>query len=415
MPSVKIAALVLALTLFSPPGYSSFLMIATLILVAPYSLVWLSGGRRYSVGGVPFKPYRLILIAYILLILTSIFFNGRLFVYQDYAEVLLVAKYAGAFYLFYSASRNYNNFQKLTKVFSVICFIYLSLNIIQIFDYYLGSPFGGFYSLYTPDHHQYATEILRERGEANRFTGLSGNPNSHGAMLLVILLAIICTSTERRIDHLLAMVCIVLILFSQSRTTLIAACATLVFVLIRSKWTVTIFIKMTISLIFLVMIAYFTVISLNLTFVTSIFNQGLTESESLSVRVENWITLLRMIEENPIFGYAPRQEFFALERINADSEYILTAWRYGLIGFMAAMAIFFYPLLQAYRESRKSSRFRLTLVSLTLITLIIGFTNVTLSDSRFSIIYAFVLGVAMGRKDGENDFVRLLGNNRRTM
>lgn len=75
----------------------------------------------------------------------------------------------------------------------------------------------------------------------------------------------------------------------------------------------------------------------------------------------------------------------------------------------------FYPLLQAYRESRKSSRFRLTLVSLTLITLIIGFTNVTLSDSRFSIIYAFVLGVAMGRKDGENDFVRLLGNNRRTM
>lgn len=397
MPSTKVLAIIVSVALFTPSRYSLFLTMSIFFLAAPYFLLWIFRGSSSSIGSAPNYRYRSLIILYFLMILASIVVNGRILVYQDYMEMVSVIKFAGTFYLSYSIARDPKGFYRLTRIFVVIVSIYLLLNAGQIFDYYFGGPFGGFYELYAVDSQKQVTEILREREEANRFTGLSGNPNSNGAILLVMLLAVVYATGESTFGKVLALTFVILILFSQSRTALIALMAIAAYMLIQARWTFFRFLRLAVPALILLIAAFIAVEALNLTFVTSIFNQNILQNESLSVRVLNWSTLIQMIEESPVFGHAPRQEFFAQEKINADSEYILTAWRYGILGLALEVLLILYPYLVACRKPQKPKKFRSTIIALTLITVVIGITNVTLSDYRYSVIYAFTLGVVFGR------------------
>lgn len=396
MNNATVGSLILALTLFTPIDYSLIYSFSVFILVFPYLIKWTSATRGSTSKNEICFNFGMICVIYSFAIFSSIIINGRIFVYQDYMEFLLLSKFFGTYYIFYLISNNSIDIKKFNKHFLFIIGIYFILCFGQIYNYYLDSSLGFFYELYTPAHHQDATDILRLRGEANRFTGLSGNPNAFGAMVLILLIAVFKFRYGTISLIVYSSVGVILLILSQSRTVFIAFTIACLLIMLRKRAR---FNRYALLLLFFLVFsaAYFASYQLNLTFISSLFDTSIITSESLEVRAFNWNRLFQMIIQNPIFGHAPRQEFFANSGFNPDSEYILTAWRYGFFGFLALVLLLIYPIRLILGNKVGSKQDRFGILILVTATLVISLTNVTFSDHRFSVIYAFVFGISMGK------------------
>lgn len=387
---------VVVITLFSPATYAAYVIYGTFILLLPY--IFMCMHKTFKASHLnSFELYNLIVFILILSMLLSIFFNNRYFIYQDYTEILVAFRIIGIIYLSYSISNNKKKFEILIPQIFAIFGFYILLGYGEILNYYYDGWLSAFYNLYKPEHHLDASEILRQRGEGNRFSGLSGNPNSQGAILCLILIYLLLFFKNKNTHLLIIGACILLIILTQSRTSFFAMSAILITAFLQKKNKLSGIIIQYGLYVFLITITILMVSKLNMTFIQSIFNQNIIEQDTIQVRLENWNSLFKMFLEKPIFGHAPQQDFFQIHKINSDNEYVLQAWRYGLVGLFIYLFMMSYPILKLIRIYYITKKVKLIIIGLFVATIIISLTNVTISDFRFSLIYSLILGVIFGQ------------------
>lgn len=397
MLKIYLSLFVLTLTLYVPSDYALSVILVTFAAVMYYGITWfihlLNASGRLGI----IESYSRILLVYICMIFASILLNSRMFIYQDYVEIVVMVRNIGVLYLFFLIGKNNLLFIKFSGAFAVFSVLYILVNVGQVYDSYAGSELSWLYSLYIPQHHLEATALLMERGEANRFTGLSGNPNAQGAIFCLLFVALSFMANRSIRGRGMIAACVMLIVLSQSRTALLALMVMLTTILgKRFTWANGGLKFVVLLMVTIPSLAWF-VNFFNLSFVASLFKVNLLEQESLLVRLENWRHLLEMIWASPLIGNAPNQEFFFRENINADSEYILVTWRYGFLGLFAYGWMVFYPLSKVWRMPDRHQSIRRVLLSLFVVVTVISVTNVTLTDYRFSIIYVMIIGLVFGR------------------
>jgi O-antigen ligase len=399
MSAVVSALLILLITLGTPFQFGSYARLAVLCFLFASTSAWacyLSDARwkRHSI-----IYYRLVVTVYASCVLLAILSNDRQFVYQEYLELVNISTLAVTVSLGFVIGQAQVTFRSFTVLFVLACSLYALVNLGLMFDAYFGGAFEWFFSIYAPDHTLYASAILSAQGEAPRWSGLWPNPNAHGAALCVLLFGLILTSRDRLWNKLLIGSYVLLVVLSQSRTAVASLALSAPLLLIAGFGRAAIVARGAFFLGFLVLACTLVVDQMNLSFVRSLIVDDMFEQPTLVIRSENWLRLLRMVMDRPLLGHSQYAEYFLEENIHADSEYVLVIWRYGLLGIAAFVALVVFPTAYAWRSPPHSGKARAVLVSLGICTFFLGLTNVTVSDYRFCVLYALVVGLCLGQID----------------
>jgi len=145
------------------------------------------------------------------------------------------------------------------------------------------------------------------------------------------------------------LLCFLLLLFTQSRTVLIAfAFSFIVFFLFYYK--VSLIIKIPV-LVILISLGAFIFMSLNLQYIIIGFQIALEgNNNSLNVRLENIASAYEAFKANPILGIGASKE--SLSSV-IDSEYALIMQRYGLLGMFAFLVLIGFLLKAAFKNRNK--------------------------------------------------------------
>ncbi len=395
---VVVAAIaVVALLLFVPFHAQTNVRALLLGLFAFYGAVrldWLTSRRLGSSG---LATYLKLLALFVACILASIVTNQRIHVYQDYVEISTVLIAGGSTILWFEIGSREKLASLFGRWFIGLCAVYLTVCAWQIVGWWTSSPFGGLYAAYATPQTVEAAALLAQRGESDRFAGLSSNPNAHAALLLLLFLAAWLTGRRRALDSALEGLCFVLVVFAQSRTGLIAMLAALSLLVasrVRSA-------EAAIGASLLVLLVIFLIVSLSrwltLTFVESVFSENIFEHNSFLLRAGRWRELLEEALRSPVFGNAPRQEHFEATGAHFDSEYLLVVWRYGLLGLAAYLLVLVGPVISVLLTKRADRLTTALSSALFAATVVIGVTNVTLSDLRFAVFHSMIVGLCFGR------------------
>jgi O-antigen ligase len=123
----------------------------------------------------------------------------------------------------------------------------------------------------------------------------------------------------------------------------------------------------------------------------SMFNGVALESQSAMGRLEAWRFLGKMILEKPVFGHGPNKDFFYENRIYSENEYVLYAWRYGIVGLTGFILLFLIPLKKAWK-SRKNYTSALLILVVVLLT-VTALTNNPFTERTILVFFALILGV----------------------
>jgi O-antigen ligase len=121
------------------------------------------------------------------------------------------------------------------------------------------------------------------------------------------------------------------------------------------------------------------------------FNGVALESQSAMGRLEAWRFLGKMILEKPVFGHGPNKDFFYENRIYSENEYVLYAWRYGIVGLTGFILLFLIPLKKAWKSREKFTSALLILV-VVLLT-VTALTNNPFTERTILVFFALILAV----------------------
>ena len=119
-------------------------------------------------------------------------------------------------------------------------------------------------------------------------------------------------------------------------------------------------------------------------------------SGSVRGRWESWELLWNMIIKHPIFGYGPNKNFFYVNRIYSENEYLLMTWRYGIIGLLFYLSIFTYPFIKFIK---KIEPYTIQAVLLILLMSISALTNNPLTEKNMMLVYIFGMSWAFNNYD----------------
>lgn len=332
-------------------------------------------------------------------ILFTIFLNKRYSQYRDYFEILKMIKFI-LFYILFS----YINWQnKFWMTFFQIVFLCLIVfNLFQYFDI-LGfnktvEPF------YSGSVHldSFGLNSLGQQG-TKRLLGTMGNPNNNAVLWAFFVCLFFITAFSVWIDYLFFLTAFVGMLSCQSRTIFIGFVIILVFNLIvrtmklRQKIWLFIMLAATFIIFFYLEKA---------TYIGSLSNTEIVKTQSVKGRMEVWSELFEMIIQKPVFGHAPFKEYFYNNNIYPESEYILIAWRYGMVGVLFFVAWLIIPALRCWRN--RQSDFFLNQLSFVIILSITAITNTPLQEPRILIMFALCSAAIFSMKNNTTSHVPVI-------
>ena len=138
-------------------------------------------------------------------------------------------------------------------------------------------------------------------------------------------------------------------------------------------------------------------------YILSLIDGNAFSGNSWNVRLKFWKELSTQVLDKPIIGHAPRKNYFYEQKRHFENEYILYLWRYGILGFILFMGVYFIPVRKAFKTARSSEISKNTLL-LIVVFAICGLTNVPLSNTTLSLLFFSYLGVfySQKNKDYEN-------------
>lgn len=327
-----------------------------------------------------------VIIGFILYILFVILYNGRQNIVQDYFEIYKLVKFLLIILLFtlINFKQFFDYWLKPTFVLVVLGNLIHYFNLLEINPilekYYDGGihiQLFGLNSLGLPD--------------MKRMVGFSGNPNINSLVFGFFTVLFFPKINKSPAQYGWFFLATFMFFLCQSRTNFIALVLIAIFVFFWNRNQVRFNLTTVGILLGSFIISFF--VSTN-SYINLLFEKKIVHNSSLLGRFETWKYLWEMIKEKPIFGHAPYKEYFYERDLYAENEFILQAWRYGILGLIAFLTTLLIPLYSALKNKRSNYSFELILFIM--LILVNCLTNTPFANPTVNVLLAILLGLYYG-------------------
>ncbi|MGI6119281.1 MAG: O-antigen ligase family protein [Desulfosporosinus sp.] len=366
-------------------------MLLTLLLIPCKTVAWNSGIQKYM----------LFLLVFMIWMLITQLGNSRLYHLSDYFEYYKMVKFgivALTFYLIY----RYKILDQaaILRTMRVIFCLVFALNMLHYFNILNYNP------IVMPF---YANELqlshfgVNSLGEADvkRMLGVLGNPNNNAIMMGFFSIYFIVHSTkqspEYKQNYILAGLAILMLLMSGSKTGVLSLVAVFAVYWLLSRMSLK-------QLLAVLGIGALSVVLINVfqfTYISSLWTVDWSANESWTGRIMVWQDLVAMIQKSPWIGYGPNKEYFYIHAIYSENEYVLMAWRYGLVGLLFYLLWILLPFVSAFRQNGK--RYAQCVILFSTMLLVSAITNNPLSEPRILVLYAMLCGLMYANSEAEQE------------
>ena len=383
------SGVVLASTLLLPDFHFSASLPAfqLLDLLLPFIILLLFVQRK----SINWNVYHIFIGFFVIYILLTMAINGRLKQSRDYFEIFKFLKFGLVIILMSLTDAKHLLSLWVKPLFVILVILNLAhfFNLFN-FNYIIENYYNGGLNI------QYfgKNSLLQPAGK--RMIGLMGNPNNNAILFLIFSVLFFPFSFEKSKTTWFA-IAITMTFMCQSKTSLIALIL-LILTICFLKYTLWNWQKW-LKFLSLIAFTYFIAWMFSSQFFkypiygNSMFNGVVIESQSAMGRLEAWKFLGKMIYEKPIFGYGPNKDFFYIHHIYSENEYVLYAWRYGLIGVLMYLGFYFVPIkILVFNNKTPYSKY---IVLISILLMACASTNNPLSERNIFILFAVILGLTL--------------------
>lgn len=327
--------------------------------------------------------YWLIPLVFCLYIPVTMFINGRSHAVSDYFEIYKLIKFV-MLILFFSLL-DYRTFAQ--QWFKPIFLVLVTVNLLHFFNVFGINTF--LYDIFGGIHLEYFGLNSLKEPATKRMIGLATNPNINAVVFAFFGLYFLPLKFDSR-KLFWFTGAILLMLLCQSRTSIVALGIVLLAILVfrLSDWNVKRWGIVVGSLIGLYLLAW----ALTTNFFTYQSYSNNVVSNSAMGRLETWAYLFDMIKERPIFGYGVNKQYFYDRELYSENEYILMWWRYGIIGLLLYLAMFFTPMWHYFKQRTSGTITRHGFIFLVFI-MVVALANNPYQDRIVMVLIALMLGL----------------------
>lgn len=304
-------------------------------------------------------------------ILLSMIINGRLLVVSDYFELFKLVKFIIYIVLVYQSGYKFDD--KFLKR------LFLALVVFNCFQFF------NIFSFNTIIEPFFAAENKVDNFEKNaRLLGTLGNPNNN-SILFIFFFSLFFRKDQMvsKTNIFFLALATVLIFMCLSRTSLAAFLISVVISILLVRPS-----KVLVFSMASVFVLIFAILMSTSNYVTNAFTTNVLQNTSLLYRVAIWYKLILMILDKPLLGHAPYKEFFYNNHLFAESEFILTTWRYGFIGLF----LYLFQLVGLAISSIRRVQYNPVLM-MGICVFIAAFTNNPLNHNTINLLFAACVGL----------------------
>lgn len=356
-------------------------MLLTLLLMSSKTVIWSSSIQKYML---------FIMLFTIWMVITQLG-NDRLTSMSDYFEYYKMLKYGIVALTFYLIHKN--GILDQTDILRAIRIIFCIVFVLNISHYFNLLNYNPIVMPFYANELQLSHFGVNSLGEADvkRMLGVLGNPNNNSIMMGFFSIYFIVHSTKQSAEYkqniLLAGLAIVMLLMSGSKTGVLALVAVFVVYWILSKASI----KQLLSLLAIAVAAVVLINVFQFTYISSLWTVDWSANESWTSRINVWQNLVGMIQKSPWIGYGPNKDYFYLNTLYSENEYVLMAWRYGVVGLLFYLLWILIPFVSALRQ--KGKRYAQSVVLFSTMLFVSALTNNPLSEPRILVLYAMLCGL----------------------
>ena len=356
-------------------------MLLTLLLMSSKTVIWSSSIQKYML---------FIMLFTIWMVITQLG-NDRLTSMSDYFEYYKMLKYGIVALTFYLIHKN--GILDQTDILRAIRIIFCIVFVLNISHYFNLLNYNPIVMPFYANELQLSHFGVNSLGEADvkRMLGVLGNPNNNSIMMGFFSIYFIVHSTKQSAEYkqniLLAGLAIVMLLMSGSKTGVLALVAVFVVYWILSKASI----KQLLSLLAIAVAAVVLINVFQFTYISSLWTVDWSANESWTGRINVWQNLVGMIQKSPWIGYGPNKDYFYLNTLYSENEYVLMAWRYGVVGLLFYLLWILIPFVSALRQ--KGKRYAQSVVLFSTMLFVSALTNNPLSEPRILVLYAMLCGL----------------------
>lgn len=325
--------------------------------------------------------------------------NLRLMSMSDYFEYYKMFKFGIIALGFYLIHRHGILDQTDTlRAIRFIFYVTFALNMLHYFNILAYNP--TIMPYYSSELHlsQFGVNSLGEP-DVKRMLGVMGNPNNNSIIMGFFSIFFIVHSSlktpEWKQNVISAGLALIMLLMSGSKTGVLSLVAVFVVYWVLSKANI----KQFFVLGGITIMAFGLINALNFTYISSLWTVDWTANASWTGRLEVWENLIGMIQKSPWIGYGPNKEYFYANSLYSENEYVLMAWRYGVIGLLFYLGWIFIPFFTALGQ--KTKPYARILILFSTMLLVSALTNNPLSEPRVMALYAILCGFMFADRDQE--------------
>lgn len=242
-----------------------------------------------------------------------------------------------------------------------------------------------------------------------RALGTMGNPNMNALLFLFFLIRYAPRLEWKKKDRILFFIALIVFLCCQSRTGMVAFVIMLIINYIFSgiswkKMLVQVFSILAVSafVLYFAEIMQFLHIPLpvrGMNYSLSLLNSDALKSNSWTERLQIWKELLGMVQDKPIFGFGPNKNYLYENHIYAENEYVLMVWRYGILGLLTYLLLYFLPVWKSLKKAKHVVDCKNVLLMIAVFA-VSALTNCPFSNVKLSILLAFVFAAQLSQQNG---------------
>jgi hypothetical protein len=330
-----------------------------------------------------------LLLFFAIYIFFTMLINQQIGVVSSYFEIFKILKFALVI-LFFDLIEFKTRIDSWIKPIFILLAI---INLLHFFNVFSINKFIEHYYSVGLNITYFGKDTLGQ-GAGKRMVGLMANPNTNAIIFSFFSLYFLPLKFNKN-KMIWFFAAMTLSFMCQSRTILFAffAIFLLIFIAKLAEWKL----KEWLIIISVTLLAYFLAWMFSSSFFkypiygNSLFNGAALDSESAMGRIETWKFLGKMILEKPLFGFGPNKSFFYSNKIYSENEYVLYAWRYGIIGLLLYLSIFILLIKKCFNQFNSTfSKYLLLVIAL---FLTVALTNNPFTDRTLSLIFAIIIGI----------------------
>jgi O-antigen ligase len=275
----------------------------------------------------------------------------------------------------------------LPSLDKVIRGIFLIVGLVNILETL--NPMGIYETLFAFFTHHTMEQFIRM--DSIRIIGTMMNPNDNGVFLTCFIAYFMSSYyySKNKWNLVLVMLGLVLVVLSQSRTSLIAVLAMGVPFLLTFRITRTMIFSIVGSAIVVVATMYL----LQMNYMMELLSKNPLEISAFQARFRDWGYVIEVWNEHKIWGVGPFADTFtAAGYFDPDSEYLYILASRGVVGLVCYLIILAYPILLFWKK-RNEVNHALLAVLLSVAFMLIGITNFSLLNVRIGVVYAILIGI----------------------